>query len=130
MLNLLGFLIALPFVVLALVVLSILLPFSLLDGGAALFGLVVAGLAIAFVVGVLGLVGTLVAAIVGLVGAVLGGVFGLLLPLVLAIVAIALVGALIPLLLPFALLAGVVWLIARAARRSPPAPPALAHRAA
>src|SRR5688500_16322289 len=130
MLNLIGFLVALPFVLVALVLFAVFAPFSLLEGAGAIVGLVLAGIVIAAIVGVLGLVGTVLAAIFGLVGTILGGLFALVGPIVLGVIVLALFAALVPLLLPLALLAGVIWLIARAGRRSAPTPPALPHVAA
>lgn len=130
MLNFLGFLVALPFVVLALILLALFTPFALIDGVGAVFGLLVVLFVLALVGGVLGAIGSLVAGIFSLVGTILGALFTLLLPLVLVVVAFAFVVALVPLLLPFLLLAGVIWLVARASRPAVQAPPALPRAAA
>ncbi len=125
MLKLIGFLIALPFIVLGLLVFAMLTPFAFVDGLAALFAIGIVVFVVAIVGGVIGLVGTVIGSVFGLIGTLLGAVFSLLAPLLLVLVAIAFVAALLPLLLPIALIAGLIWLIARAAR--PSAPPALPH---
>lgn len=75
------------------------------------------------IAGVFSLVGSLIGAVFSVVGGVLSavaGVLGVLILLPIALLAL-LFGALLPVLLPLALLAGLVWLIARAARAPQPA---------
>lgn len=130
MLNLFGFLIALPFLALALLLFALFSPFALVNWLGAGLGLLAAVLGFVVVAAVFGVVGTVITGVLGLVGTLLGALLGLVLPLVLLVLALAFMAALIPLLLPVALVAGIVWLVARANRANHRPPSRLPHAVA